>query len=148
MVQVIKSTLRSYQAGSVVRDDEIFARTGAILDATMLDSQALHEGRITLALTGQAGHSCVTVTDSGPGIPEQERDNVLRRFYRLEASRGLPGNGLGLSLRRRGKAARRQAQDAGQRPRAQGRDGIHKSGRIDSRQTFKLEGEGHWPTPL
>ena len=41
----------------------------------------------------------VTVSDSGPGIPVQERKNVFRRFYRVESSRGEePGNGLGLSL--------------------------------------------------
>ena len=40
----------------------------------------------------------VTFTDPGPGIPEPQRDKVLRRFYRLEQSRGTPGNGLGLSL--------------------------------------------------
>ena len=37
------------------------------------------------------------VGDDGPGIPEGERDNVFRRFYRLEQSRTTPGNGLGLS---------------------------------------------------
>jgi signal transduction histidine kinase len=39
-----------------------------------------------------------TVADNGPGIPEQERSKVFRRFYRLEASRTTPGNGLGLAL--------------------------------------------------
>jgi signal transduction histidine kinase len=38
------------------------------------------------------------VTDTGPGIPEGERGNVFRRFYRLESSRTTPGNGLGLAL--------------------------------------------------
>ncbi|GEM_PF-91115 len=36
--------------------------------------------------------------DNGPGIPEQERAHVLRRFYRLEQSRNTEGSGLGLSL--------------------------------------------------
>ena len=38
------------------------------------------------------------VADSGPGIPEEARDSVLQRFYRLESSRNTPGSGLGLSL--------------------------------------------------
>ncbi|MDI3337466.1 HAMP domain-containing sensor histidine kinase [Defluviimonas aestuarii] len=38
------------------------------------------------------------VADRGPGIPEAERENVLRRLYRLERSRTTPGNGLGLAL--------------------------------------------------
>nr|MDA3857256.1 sensor histidine kinase [Roseovarius sp.] len=40
----------------------------------------------------------LTVDDTGPGIPLEERQNVLRRLYRLESSRTTPGNGLGLSL--------------------------------------------------
>ena len=40
----------------------------------------------------------VIVADTGPGIPEAERGNVFRRFYRLESSRTTPGSGLGLSL--------------------------------------------------
>jgi signal transduction histidine kinase len=38
------------------------------------------------------------VSDDGPGIPEDERAKVFRRFYRLERSRTTPGSGLGLSL--------------------------------------------------
>ncbi|MGU9858537.1 sensor histidine kinase [Pseudomonas sp. LF245] len=40
----------------------------------------------------------IHVTDNGPGIPEGERQAVLRRLYRAEASRHTPGNGLGLSM--------------------------------------------------
>ena len=40
----------------------------------------------------------LTVLDTGPGIPVEEREAVLRRFYRLEKSRHTPGAGLGLSL--------------------------------------------------
>lgn len=38
------------------------------------------------------------VEDQGPGIPESEKENVFRHFYRIDASRSTPGNGLGLSL--------------------------------------------------
>jgi signal transduction histidine kinase len=41
----------------------------------------------------------ISVADNGPGIPLADRENVFRRFFRLESSRGLqPGSGLGLSL--------------------------------------------------
>ena len=40
----------------------------------------------------------IVVTDRGPGVPETERERVLGRFVRLEASRSEPGSGLGLSL--------------------------------------------------
>jgi signal transduction histidine kinase len=40
----------------------------------------------------------VTISDDGPGIPEAERNKVFRRFYRLDANRSTPGNGLDLAL--------------------------------------------------
>ncbi|MEZ0220589.1 MAG: sensor histidine kinase [Tardiphaga sp.] len=40
----------------------------------------------------------LSVSDHGPGIPEADRKHAVERFVRLEASRTLPGSGLGLSL--------------------------------------------------
>jgi signal transduction histidine kinase len=40
----------------------------------------------------------IVVTDRGPGVPVADRERVLGRFVRLEASRSEPGSGLGLSL--------------------------------------------------
>jgi signal transduction histidine kinase len=40
----------------------------------------------------------ITVSDTGPGIPPEDRDRVIERFVRLDESRSKPGNGLGLSL--------------------------------------------------
>jgi hypothetical protein len=40
----------------------------------------------------------LSVSDHGPGIPEADRKHAVQRFVRLEASRTLPGSGLGLSL--------------------------------------------------
>jgi len=50
-----------------------------------------------VAVTLNADGSC-TVTDHGRGIPEGDRKHAVERFVRLEASRTLPGSGLGLSL--------------------------------------------------
>lgn len=38
------------------------------------------------------------IADQGPGIPEEDRDRVFRRFVRLDQSRNTPGHGLGLPL--------------------------------------------------
>jgi len=40
----------------------------------------------------------LTVADTGPGIPPEQRSHVLERFVRLETSRNSPGTGLGLAL--------------------------------------------------
>jgi signal transduction histidine kinase len=53
---------------------------------------------IGVALSAEGGEVVLSVSDTGPGIPVGEREKVLRRFYRLEASRTTPGSGLGLAL--------------------------------------------------
>ncbi|CAM4401732.1 HAMP domain-containing sensor histidine kinase [Palleronia rufa] len=55
-------------------------------------------GRIDVRLSRTAKCILLSVADNGPGIPEYERDSVLRRLYRLERSRTSDGSGLGLSL--------------------------------------------------
>jgi signal transduction histidine kinase len=55
-------------------------------------------GPIIVTLGQDEDRTVMTVSDNGPGIPASERENVLRRLYRLEQSRTTEGNGLGLSL--------------------------------------------------
>ncbi|QIP10539.1 sensor histidine kinase [Bradyrhizobium symbiodeficiens] len=55
-------------------------------------------GRVELALEAEDDTALVRVRDTGPGISEQEREAVLRRFYRSDTMRNTPGVGLGLSL--------------------------------------------------
>ncbi len=53
---------------------------------------------ITIEVTCARDKAILTVSDNGPGIPEAGRVQALRRFGRLDASRGNPGHGLGLPL--------------------------------------------------
>lgn len=54
-------------------------------------------GKVAVRITGEDGHLTFSVSDSGPGIPEAERNAVLRRFHRLDQA-GQPGSGLGLAI--------------------------------------------------
>jgi signal transduction histidine kinase len=69
--------------------------------ANLLENALRHspEGA-TVRVTAKVVDDIVSVglADTGPGVPAAEYENVFRRFYRLEASRTSPGNGLGLSL--------------------------------------------------
>jgi signal transduction histidine kinase len=56
------------------------------------------DGRVELVLFHRDGEIVIRVTDTGPGIPEIERESVIKRFYRSDKSRRTEGLGLGLSL--------------------------------------------------
>src|ERR1700738_4966747 len=55
-------------------------------------------GKVDVELLRGNSETIVRVTDTGCGISEQEREAVLRRFYRSDKMRNTPGVGLGLNL--------------------------------------------------
>ena len=55
-------------------------------------------GHITLTAQQRGDNLYVNVGDNGHGIPADKREEVLKRFVRLDSARSTPGNGLGLSL--------------------------------------------------
>jgi signal transduction histidine kinase len=85
------------QPGAIIRGDRHLLSQAL---ANLLDNALKYAGRgeIEIRAFGQDGRAVLQVADRGPGIPEADRETVLDRFVRLEASRTTPGNGLGLSL--------------------------------------------------
>jgi signal transduction histidine kinase len=55
-------------------------------------------GAVRMVLRQTPAGPLVEIVDNGPGIPLDERDAVLQRFYRGERTRHLAGSGLGLSI--------------------------------------------------
>ncbi|MCA9860310.1 MAG: HAMP domain-containing histidine kinase, partial [Thermomicrobiales bacterium] len=55
-------------------------------------------GTIAVDVTRSPGMVAVIVTDSGPGIPQDQLPFVFDRFYRADPSRSTPGAGLGLAI--------------------------------------------------
>lgn len=56
-------------------------------------------GRIDLALSHKKNRFYLTVSDTGIGIPPEDRKKIFDRFYRAEKSRSAKGHfGLGLSI--------------------------------------------------
>ena len=41
-------------------------------------------------------YACIRVSDSGPGIPEDQMEKIFERFYQSEAGRQVTGSGIGL----------------------------------------------------
>ena len=68
--------------------------------ANLIDNAARHTpAGTTIAVKVQAAPTPrLVVQDDGPGIAPEHRGEVLRPLVRLEASRHLPGSGLGLSI--------------------------------------------------
>ncbi len=55
-------------------------------------------GHISLMAMRLEQHLIITIADNGVGIPLDKREQVFKRFTRLDNARSTPGNGLGLSL--------------------------------------------------
>lgn len=69
----------------------------------LLENAVFHAGSSGVCITVDQidGHARITVSDSGPGIPEDQLEHIFDRFWRGDASRrrdGRIGAGLGLAI--------------------------------------------------
>jgi two-component system, OmpR family, sensor kinase len=57
-------------------------------------------GWVRIQVTSEGSDAVVAVSDSGPGVPEEEMPRLFERFYRGSAARSteMPGVGLGLAI--------------------------------------------------
>lgn len=55
-------------------------------------------GAITVDLHAPEGLAEIIITDTGPGIPDDERDNIFERLVRLDPGRARDHGGAGLGL--------------------------------------------------
>ena len=53
---------------------------------------------VTLTKEPETGLARLAVSDTGIGISDADKPNLFKRFWRSDASRSLPGNGLGLAV--------------------------------------------------
>jgi signal transduction histidine kinase len=83
---------------AVVCDEERIDR----VVANLIDNAVKYTpagGQVTVAVEAHDGQVAVSVTDSGPGIPPEERERIFQRFARLARDRGKRrGFGLGLAF--------------------------------------------------
>jgi len=71
-----------------------------ILLRNLLDNAVKYSpegGQVDISLTVENSAPCLAVEDSGPGIPDAERERVFDRFYRTADAKAA-GSGLGLAI--------------------------------------------------
>jgi len=87
-------------------DADLFGR----LLLNLLDNAIKHSpsaGVVRVSMTRRERNAEVTVSDEGPGIPDDARERVFERFFRVDAARTrqetshTSGAGLGLAIARR-----------------------------------------------
>jgi signal transduction histidine kinase len=76
--------------------DQLFQLLSNLLENAVKYTPA--HGRIVVSVFTQGVNVVMSVQDSGPGVKLADQDRIFDRFVRLEADRGTPGFGLGLSL--------------------------------------------------
>ena len=93
--------IESAEVVRVAGDEDALRRLlGNLLDNAVRYTPA--GGRVDVAVGREAGtpsRALVTVTDTGPGIPLEERERVFARFHRIPGT-AATGSGLGLALAR------------------------------------------------
>jgi len=78
-------------------------RTGQVLE-NLLDNAYRHTptgGRVEAVVGSDAGAVRVEVRDTGPGVPERDREAIFRRFYQSDPARPAgtgAGSGVGLTI--------------------------------------------------
>jgi signal transduction histidine kinase len=82
----------------VVRGDEDLMREAVsnLVDNAIKFTPA--GGAVSIEARVANGRPVVLVSDTGLGVPPQERTKIFERFFRGERSGDAPGHGLGLSI--------------------------------------------------
>lgn len=86
------------QHGLVVRGVESQLTTAVTNLLANAVAYSTGESRIAVAARARSGFAEIAVTDSGIGIPRQDRHRVFERFYRVDQSRASSTGGTGLGL--------------------------------------------------
>jgi signal transduction histidine kinase len=78
-------------------DDELLKQMIAnVIENALRHTREGTQIKIRTCVVGDA--EALVISDDGKGVPDGERERIFEPFYRLDAARTTPGDGLGLSL--------------------------------------------------
>ena len=64
----------------------------------LIDNAIKYSANVYISLRKLNNNILITIDDDGPGIPENERENVFKPFYKIDKSRGDSKSSVGLGL--------------------------------------------------
>ena len=64
----------------------------------MLDNSIKHADKVKIEISKNNNNLFINIEDNGPGIPDQEHDNVFKPFYKINKGRADSKSSVGLGL--------------------------------------------------
>ena len=101
---LVKDLVKKYEKKdinfSIQENLEINIRPNSIKRciSNLLDNGLSYGKKIEISAQKTLSNVSLFIDDDGPGIPENEYQNVMKPFYRIDKSRGLNKSGVGLGL--------------------------------------------------
>jgi len=102
--ELLETTIMKYEKKEITTDisKEVFldGRKNLIQRCfgNLIDNAIKYSANIYISLRKLNNNILITIDDDGPGIPENERENVFKPFYKIDKSRGDSKSSVGLGL--------------------------------------------------
>jgi two-component system osmolarity sensor histidine kinase EnvZ len=102
--ELLKTTIMKYEKKEITTDisKEVFLDGRKNLMqrcfGNLIDNAIKYSKNVYISLRKLNNNILITIDDDGPGIPENERENVFKPFYKIDKSRGDSKSSVGLGL--------------------------------------------------
>ena len=102
--ELLKTTIMKYEKKEITADisKEVFLDGRKNLMqrcfSNLIDNAIKYSANVYISLRKLNNNILITIDDDGPGIPENERENVFKPFYKIDKSRGDSKSSVGLGL--------------------------------------------------
>ena len=102
--ELLKTTIMKYEKKEITTDisKEVFLDGRKNLMqrcfSNLMDNAIKYSANVYISLRKLNNNILITIDDDGPGIPENERENVFKPFYKIDKSRGDSKSSVGLGL--------------------------------------------------
>lgn len=102
--KIIKDISKKYDSEKIKTlfegDLEITVRPNSIRRCliNLIDNGLSYGKKVEILTKKTANNVVILIDDDGPGVPENEYQNIMKPFYRIDKSRGQNKSGVGLGL--------------------------------------------------